>query len=311
LTAAADSHSEPGSGRKQASRLLIDEPPLQVLPALAVAVGLNGAIVLQQLHYWIQRSTNVRDGHRWVYNTQDEWQEQFPFWSKDTIERAFRRLRKDGLVVVAKLAPDKRDKTNWYRIDYEKLGQLKPAVSRDHGRNLHLSKAADRAATSPQTAPFYYTETTSETSLINNPPTPRRRGAGSVKVDRQTVTAEEHDKAQAIHAALNEITGAARVLDRPLLRGIVRRLREHPTLTVGDHENVIRKAVNDRSAALPPIRAHLYGKDPAHFAAYLDDDGKPRRVFSTAAMYIRPRGGSRNPTHDPSEAIDAFIERHE
>jgi hypothetical protein len=33
------------------SKLLIDEPPLQVLPTLAVRLGLEEAIFLQQLHY--------------------------------------------------------------------------------------------------------------------------------------------------------------------------------------------------------------------------------------------------------------------
>jgi len=36
------------------SSLLINESPLQVLPSLAVLVGLNEAIVLQQTHYWIK-----------------------------------------------------------------------------------------------------------------------------------------------------------------------------------------------------------------------------------------------------------------
>jgi len=36
------------------SKLLIDEYPLQVLPSLAVIYGLNEAIILQQVHYWIK-----------------------------------------------------------------------------------------------------------------------------------------------------------------------------------------------------------------------------------------------------------------
>ena len=34
------------------SKLLINEHPLQVLPSLATKIGLNEAIVLQQIHYW-------------------------------------------------------------------------------------------------------------------------------------------------------------------------------------------------------------------------------------------------------------------
>jgi hypothetical protein len=36
--------------------LLIKEPPLQVLPSLAVAIGLKPALVLQQLYWLSQRA---------------------------------------------------------------------------------------------------------------------------------------------------------------------------------------------------------------------------------------------------------------
>ena len=68
------------------SDLLINEPPLQVLPSLACAVGLNEALILQQFHYWLQHSNNIKDGHKWIYNSYQEWHKQFPFWkSKNTL----------------------------------------------------------------------------------------------------------------------------------------------------------------------------------------------------------------------------------
>lgn len=72
--------------------LLIKESPLQV--------GLNEAILLQQLHFRSLISTHVRDGHKWVYKTYDEWKnEEFPFWSVDTIKRAIRRLEENGYII--------------------------------------------------------------------------------------------------------------------------------------------------------------------------------------------------------------------
>ncbi len=105
-------------------RLLIDEPPLQVLPSLAVAIGLNEAIVLQQIHYWLQRSTNERDGRRWVYNSVKEWQEQFPFFSNATLRRTLESLEKQGLIVTAKHNRAAFDRTKWYAIDYAALAAL-------------------------------------------------------------------------------------------------------------------------------------------------------------------------------------------
>ncbi len=105
-------------------RLLIDELPLQVLPSLAVAIGLNEAIVLQQIHYWLQRSTNERDGRCWVYNSVKEWQAQFPFFSNATLRRTLESLEKQGLIVTAKHNRAAFDRTKWYAIDYEALAAL-------------------------------------------------------------------------------------------------------------------------------------------------------------------------------------------
>ena len=55
------------------SNLLIQEVPLMVLPTLATKIGLNEAMFLQQLHYWIDRSKHEMEGHRWIYNTIEDW----------------------------------------------------------------------------------------------------------------------------------------------------------------------------------------------------------------------------------------------
>ena len=43
------------------SNLLIHEEPLLVLPGLASRIGLNEAIFLQQIHYWLNRSEHFYD----------------------------------------------------------------------------------------------------------------------------------------------------------------------------------------------------------------------------------------------------------
>src|SRR5271154_4531775 len=101
------------------SLLLINEPPLQLLPALAEVVGLNEAIILQQIHYWIsfKYNNNVFNERKWVYNTYDQWRNQFPFWCKRTIERTIISLEKKKVL----LSREGEKRLKYYTIDYEAL----------------------------------------------------------------------------------------------------------------------------------------------------------------------------------------------
>lgn len=106
------------------SSLLIGENPLMVIPTLAVKIGLNEALVLQQIHYWVKSSTHVIEGRKWIYNTYKKWQLQFPFWSESTIKRTIHSLEDQGLIITGNWNRSKMDKTKWYTIDYEKVEAL-------------------------------------------------------------------------------------------------------------------------------------------------------------------------------------------
>ncbi|WP_237586155.1 hypothetical protein [Actinobacillus pleuropneumoniae] len=107
------------------SKLLINEQPLQVLPSLAVAIGLNEAIFVQQLHYFSQISRNQSEGKKWVFNTVKNWQKIFKFWSVKTMQRTIENVEKMGLVLSTdKFNRMKMDKTKWYAINYEKLAEI-------------------------------------------------------------------------------------------------------------------------------------------------------------------------------------------
>lgn len=84
------------------TKLLINENPIMIIPSLAEKIGLNEAVVLQQIHYWFVTSTHKRDGKTWIYNTYKEWQLQMPFWSESTIKRAIKLLEKKGYLIAGK-----------------------------------------------------------------------------------------------------------------------------------------------------------------------------------------------------------------
>lgn len=105
------------------SRLLTTEAPLIVLPSLARELGLEEAIILQQLHYLLGNASTLNKGRTWIYNTLQQWADLLPI-PLSRIERAFAKLRKLGIVLVEKLARWKTNRTNYYSIDYDRLSAI-------------------------------------------------------------------------------------------------------------------------------------------------------------------------------------------
>lgn len=118
------------------SKLLIQESPIMIQPSLVVKLGLNGAIILQQVHYWLVTSPHIKDGKRWIYNTYKDWQRQFPFWSERTIMRAFLALEEKGYLLSANYNRMKGDQTKWYSIDYDRLAELDREVLSHRDRQV-------------------------------------------------------------------------------------------------------------------------------------------------------------------------------
>lgn len=112
--------------------ILIDEPHLQLSPTLARKLGLNEALVLQQLHFHLQKSPLKYDGYTWYNHTYYKWQKQFPFWSEKTISRIFLNLEKEKIIVsTQKYNPIKTYKTKFYRIDYDVLKRIIEETNED------------------------------------------------------------------------------------------------------------------------------------------------------------------------------------
>lgn len=107
---------------------LFNSHPLVVDKELATILGLNEALVLQQVHYWLETNKknkrNFHEGRYWTYNTIDEWQEEFPFWSTSTVKRVFKKLRDMNLTLVDNFNIYQMDRTLWYTINYEELERL-------------------------------------------------------------------------------------------------------------------------------------------------------------------------------------------
>jgi len=84
------------------NQLLIAQPSLQVMPALAEAVGFNEAAVIQITHYWLSPLINqhFKDGCYWVQNLTFHLQGRFSFWDGDTIRYMVAQLEQSGILTV-------------------------------------------------------------------------------------------------------------------------------------------------------------------------------------------------------------------
>ncbi|HDJ6660876.1 TPA: DnaD domain protein [Staphylococcus aureus] len=139
------------------NKLLIDDYPIQVLPKLAKLIGLNEAIVLQQIHYWLNNSKHKYDGKTWIFNSYPEWQKQFPFWSLITIKRTIYSLEKQNLLLIGNYNKAKFDKTKWYTINYQTIeGMIRPSYQND---TTSVSKRDDGVYQNDTTNTIDYTET--------------------------------------------------------------------------------------------------------------------------------------------------------
>ena len=80
--------------------LIQGDKPLVCLPELAKAIGVEEALILQQLHWLLRDKRNGKmvNGKRWVYNTYEGWLEYFPWMTVRTIRRYFKRLESMGAI---------------------------------------------------------------------------------------------------------------------------------------------------------------------------------------------------------------------
>lgn len=130
-----------------ANDLLLAEPPLVILVELAVRVGLDEAIIMQQLRYWLadERKPPIRDGQRWVCPRDIDFFAPMTHRSLAILEKVLRRLEQAGLVRASdRYNAMPGDRTKWYTLDFEAIEQLasgpSTALTQDQTGDLTKSK---------------------------------------------------------------------------------------------------------------------------------------------------------------------------
>lgn len=127
-------------------------------PEIAVQYGVNEAIFIQNLRYWLQfnqaNEKHFYDGRYWTYNSQKAFSQLFPYWSPRQVRHIVDKLKQEGVIEIGFWNEDKTDRTQWYTLRQDLLikGDLpKQANASDKNVMLHLtnlSHAADKFVTS-------------------------------------------------------------------------------------------------------------------------------------------------------------------
>ncbi|ENI8095812.1 conserved phage C-terminal domain-containing protein [Enterobacter hormaechei subsp. xiangfangensis] len=274
--------------------LLMPSRPIVINPDLAYSIGLNEAIALQQVNYWLKETTSglERDGVRWIYNTNEQWLEQFPFWSESTLKRTFTRLKNLGVLKVEQLNKSQRDMTNYYTINYESelLDEVKVTKSKSSkctlpsGQNEPMEEVkVERSIGSKRTAlirsncTVVLTENTTEnTTDIKNPICPvAPQPDGDVLIT---------DQAKQVLTHLNQVTSSRYQVSTTSLQNIRARIGEGFTVEelslVVDYCNAKWSDDLTMAAYLRPQTLFQPTKFPAYLKSATNwaNAGRPARV---------------------------------
>ena len=217
--------------------LLMPSRPIVISPDLAYRIGLNEAIALQQVHYWLKETTSgvEHEGARWIYNTTEQWLEQFPFWSESTLKRTFTSLKKLGLLLIEQLNKAQRDMTNFYTINYENkllddvtsAKSIRSKCASPSGQNDMMEQVKVKRSTGSKRAAVIGSKCTDDPTEITTESTTEITNKTSCPVAAQPdpevlIT----DLAIEVLAHLNLVSGSRYQKSKTALENIRARLRE-------------------------------------------------------------------------------------
>lgn len=139
-----------------------DEYALYASPSIAKELGTPAAVFLQKLYFLLNHAKNkngetvryikVHQNKKWWWHSFEKWQRTLGLYSISTIKRAVAKLSELGIIEVKKLNPIKRERVNYYSINYKKLKQL-------FGISAYPSKSEAKQKPEPKSETIQGTQT--------------------------------------------------------------------------------------------------------------------------------------------------------
>lgn len=134
--------------KKYAHRIpsLMDEQPINFYPHLAEILGVNEAIVLQQIWFYInvnrqnESERHFHDGKWWVYNSYKQWNARyFPWLNPRAIQVVILNLEKLNILESMQGVEDKYDRRKWYTVNLKALEDVIQKASKDSAKSAPSS----------------------------------------------------------------------------------------------------------------------------------------------------------------------------
>ena len=238
--------------------------------ALAQRYGVNGAIFLHAMAFWISKNQangrHFHDGRTWTYNTLDALAKIFPFWTRRQVERIVAKLKEDGGLLTGNFSQDKTDRTVWYALTdgvLEVYDLLSSDVPEPEPSEAPISPDGEMDFTKPGD-PFPESVKCNKetvTDQLNNTPPPPKGGRENKKGEKETVrtllaeyAGEDRELAQALDD-LMEVRAAKKAVDSP--RAIVTLLNTLDKLGEGSRDlklQIVRQSVTNSWKSVFPLK---------------------------------------------------------
>ena len=195
----------------------------------AKVIGVNAAIILQNLYYWVTKNEangdGMHDGRYWTYNSVEAFNRLFPYLSKGQIRGALKKLEDGGYIISGNFNESKYVRTKWYALTDSgyALVQNCRCISKNH--KMESSKNENQFAKTSKCS----------ISTDNKPDNKPDIRPDDEKTSRQS---EKREAAKRIVNYLNSTTGQHYRYTDSTLRLIIARLDE------GYSEERLRKIIN-------------------------------------------------------------------
>jgi hypothetical protein len=150
---------------------LLDEEPISFYPNAAVVFGVNEAIVLQQIYFYMninrkkKSNRHLRDGKWWVYNSYQQWiDEHFPWLSLRGLQTVILGLEKCGVILSMQGVENPRDRRKWYTIDLDTMHTIIQNRAMHHTKNVSWDDTKNVPSNAQEMCDEYTESTTEKTT---------------------------------------------------------------------------------------------------------------------------------------------------